>query len=126
VRQSPEYRLVFPAARPAIYQAVYGDQLPTKGGYFTRGTTKNAYAVYSEAGADYIYNMQRLRQKFETAKSLLPLPVLCAARYPARFAALFYGSTGPAMQEALDTLDKAQELGVRILTEEEFVAMLKA
>ncbi|MBL8407846.1 MAG: 2-oxoacid:acceptor oxidoreductase subunit alpha [Candidatus Accumulibacter phosphatis] len=77
---------------------------PTKGGYFTRGTTKNAYAGYSEAGADYIYNMQRLRQKFETAKSLLPLPVLCAARYPARFAALFYGSTGPAMQEALDTL----------------------
>ncbi len=77
---------------------------PTKGGYFTRGTTKNAYAGYSEAGADYIYNMQRLRQKFETAKSLLPLPVLCAARYPARFAALFYGSTGPAMQEALDAL----------------------
>ncbi|MEF8713105.1 MAG: 2-oxoacid:acceptor oxidoreductase subunit alpha [Accumulibacter sp.] len=77
---------------------------PTRGGYFTRGTTKNAYAGYSEAGADYIYNMQRLRQKFETAKSLLPLPVLCAARYPARFAALFYGSTGPAMQEALDAL----------------------
>ncbi|HNO12882.1 MAG: 2-oxoacid:acceptor oxidoreductase subunit alpha [Candidatus Accumulibacter sp.] len=77
---------------------------PTKGGYFTRGTTKNAYAGYSEAGADYIYNMQRLRQKFETAKSLLPLPVLCAAKYPARFAALFYGSTGPAMQEALDAL----------------------
>ena len=77
---------------------------PTKGGYFTRGTTKNAYAGYSEAGADYIYNMQRLRQKFETAKSLLPLPILCAARYPARFAALFYGSTGPAMQEALDAL----------------------
>jgi len=77
---------------------------PTKGGYFTRGTTKNAYAVYSEAGADYIYNMQRLRQKFETAKSLVPLPVLTAARYPARFAAIFYGSTGPAMQEALDAL----------------------
>ncbi|EXI67536.1 MAG: 2-oxoglutarate oxidoreductase subunit KorA [Candidatus Accumulibacter adjunctus] len=77
---------------------------PTKGGYFTRGTTKNAYAVYSEAGADYIYNMQRLRQKFETAKSLVPLPVLTAARYPARFAAIFYGSTGPAMQEALAAL----------------------
>ncbi|MBK8578299.1 MAG: 2-oxoacid:acceptor oxidoreductase subunit alpha [Candidatus Accumulibacter sp.] len=77
---------------------------PTKGGYFTRGTTKNAYAGYSEAGADYIYNMQRLRQKFETAKSLVPMPVLTAARYPARFAAIFYGSTGPAMQEAIDAL----------------------
>ncbi len=77
---------------------------PTKGGYFTRGTTKNAYAGYSEAGADYVYNMQRLRQKFETAKSLVPLPVLSAARFPARFAVIFYGSTSPAMHEALDAL----------------------
>ena len=40
---------------------------PTRGGYFTRGTTKNAYAVYSEAGPDYVYNVQRLLRKFETA-----------------------------------------------------------
>ncbi|SBT04103.1 Pyruvate flavodoxin/ferredoxin oxidoreductase domain protein [Candidatus Accumulibacter aalborgensis] len=77
---------------------------PTKGGYFTRGSTKNAYAGYSETGADYVYNMQRLLRKFETAKSLVPLPVLTAARYPARFAAVFYGSTSPAMHEALDAL----------------------
>ncbi|WP_300455408.1 2-oxoacid:acceptor oxidoreductase subunit alpha [Accumulibacter sp.] len=77
---------------------------PTKGGYFTRGSTKNAYAGYSEAGADYIYNMQRLLRKFETAKSLVPLPVLTAAKYPARFAAVYYGSTSPAMHEALDAL----------------------
>ncbi|WP_291991650.1 2-oxoacid:acceptor oxidoreductase subunit alpha [Candidatus Accumulibacter sp. ACC003] len=77
---------------------------PTKGGYFTRGTTKNAYAGYSEAGADYVDNMQRLLRKFETAKSLVPLPVLTAARYPARFAVIFYGSTSPAMHEALDAL----------------------
>ncbi|MCB1942095.1 MAG: 2-oxoacid:acceptor oxidoreductase subunit alpha [Candidatus Accumulibacter sp.] len=77
---------------------------PTRGGYFTRGTTKNAYAGYSEAGQDYVYNMQRLQRKFETAKSLVPLPVLTAARYPARFGAIFYGSTSPAMYEALDAL----------------------
>ncbi len=77
---------------------------PTRGGYFTRGSTKNAYAGYSEAGADYVYNMQRLLRKFETAKSLVPLPVLTAARYPARFAVVFYGSTSPAMHEALDAL----------------------
>ena len=41
---------------------------PNKGGYFTRGTTKNAYATYSEAGPDYVYNVQRLLKKFETAK----------------------------------------------------------
>lgn len=77
---------------------------PTKGGYFTRGTTKNAYAIYSEVGADYTYNMQRLLRKFETAKSLVPLPVLNASRYPARFGAIYYGSTAPAMQEALAAL----------------------
>ena len=48
--------------------------------------------------------MQRLLRKFETAKSLVPKPELTAAKYPARFGAVYYGSTGPAMKEALDTL----------------------
>jgi len=77
---------------------------PTKGGYFTRGTTKNRYAQYSEAGPDYIDNMQRLMRKFETAKSLVPKPLLYPADKPARFGAIFYGSTSPAMEEALDVL----------------------
>jgi 2-oxoglutarate ferredoxin oxidoreductase subunit alpha len=77
---------------------------PTKGGYFTRGTTKDAYARYSEAGPDYMYNMERLLRKFETAKSIVPRPVLTASKYPARFGAIFYGSTSPAMHEALDAL----------------------
>jgi 2-oxoglutarate ferredoxin oxidoreductase subunit alpha len=77
---------------------------PSKGGYFTRGTSKNAYAIYSEAGPDYKYNMQRLLKKFETAKTLVPKPVLSASKEPARFGAIFYGSTSPAMAEALDAL----------------------
>lgn len=77
---------------------------PTKGGYFTRGTTKNRYAAYSEAGADYVENMTRLMRKFETAKSLVPKPLLYPAEKPARFGAIFYGSTSPAMEEALDVL----------------------
>jgi 2-oxoglutarate ferredoxin oxidoreductase subunit alpha len=40
---------------------------PTKGSYFTRGTTRNPYAQYSEAGPDYLYNVQRLLKKFATA-----------------------------------------------------------
>jgi hypothetical protein len=48
---------------------------PTKGAFFSRGTTRNAYAKYSEAGTDYIYNMERLRHKLETAKTLVPAPV---------------------------------------------------
>ncbi|OGA69007.1 MAG: ferredoxin oxidoreductase [Betaproteobacteria bacterium RIFCSPLOWO2_12_FULL_67_28] len=77
---------------------------PAKGAYFTRGTSKNAYATYSEAGADYLYNMKRLLGKFEHAKTLVPKPVLTAAREPARFAVLYYGSTSPAMHESLEQL----------------------
>jgi 2-oxoglutarate ferredoxin oxidoreductase subunit alpha len=79
---------------------------PSKGGYFTRGTSKNAYAVYSEQGADYKYNMQRLLKKFETAKALVPKPVLNASKEPARFGAIYFGSTSPAMAEALDALSR--------------------
>jgi 2-oxoglutarate ferredoxin oxidoreductase subunit alpha len=77
---------------------------PTRGGYFTRGTTKDRYARYSEAGPDYMDNMQRLQRKFDTAKSLVPRPLLYPAEKPARFGAIFYGSTSPSMQEALDVL----------------------
>src|SRR5512147_3228735 len=76
---------------------------PTKGAYFTRGTSKNAYAVYSEAGPDYQYNMQRLLKKHDFAKTLVPKPLLTAAKEPARFGAIYYGSTSPAMNEALES-----------------------
>jgi 2-oxoglutarate ferredoxin oxidoreductase subunit beta len=49
---------------------------PTKGSYFTRGTTRDPYARYSERGPDYIYNMERLLKKFATAATLVPQPVL--------------------------------------------------
>src|SRR5476651_2795060 len=75
---------------------------PTRGAYFTRGTSKDRYARYSEEGAVYVDNMERLLKKFETAKSLVPKPVLTPSKVPARFGAIYFGSTGPAMQEALE------------------------
>ena len=45
---------------------------PTKGAFFTRGTTRDPYARYSEKGADYIYNTERLQRKFLTAAALVP------------------------------------------------------
>jgi len=86
---------------------------PTLGAYFTRGTTRNAYAKYSEAGADYLYNMERLLKKFETAKSLVPQPLerpaaeamLAKVNGRVRFGALQFGSTSPAMNEAHDALE---------------------
>jgi 2-oxoglutarate/2-oxoacid ferredoxin oxidoreductase subunit alpha len=77
---------------------------PSKGAYFTRGTSKNPYAIYSEAGPDYVYNMQRLLKKHEHAKTLVPKPVLTPSKEPARFGAIYYGSTSPSMHEALDAL----------------------
>ena len=84
---------------------------PTRGAYFTRGTTKDRYARYSEAGPDYVDNMQRLLRKHNTAKELLPKPLLKPAARPARYGAIYYGSTSAAMNEALDVLG---ERGVHI------------
>jgi 2-oxoglutarate ferredoxin oxidoreductase subunit alpha len=79
---------------------------PTRGAYFTRGTTKDRYARYSEDGAVYVDNMERLLKKFETAKELVPKPVGRTASRPTKFGVLYFGSTSPAMSEALDALER--------------------
>jgi 2-oxoglutarate ferredoxin oxidoreductase subunit alpha len=77
---------------------------PNKGAYFTRGTTRDPYARYSEAGPDYLYNVHRLQKKFQTAATSVPGPVVRAAAKKTRLGVLYYGSTAPAMDEALATL----------------------
>jgi len=98
------------------YKDVDGDGIPwrtlpgthaSKGAFFTRGTTRDPYARYSERGPDYIYNMERLLKKFKTAATLVPPPVLRAAAQPTRFGVIYFGSTSPAMREALDVLQAA-------------------
>ena len=78
---------------------------PTKGAFFTRGTTKDRYARYSEEGPVYVDNMERLQKKFETAKNLVPMPIVKKASKPTKFGVIHFGSTSPAMQEALDVLE---------------------
>ena len=78
---------------------------PTKGSYFTRGTSRDRFAKYSEEGAVYVDNMQRLLRKIDTAKSLVPAPVRHDAKQKARFGAIYYGSTTVAMEEALAALE---------------------
>ena len=80
---------------------------PTKGSYFTRGTTRDAYARYSEAGPDYLYNVQRLLQKFDTAANIVPAPIVKSAGKRTRFGVIYFGSTSPAMDEALEALSDA-------------------
>ncbi|MBK1684309.1 2-oxoacid:acceptor oxidoreductase subunit alpha [Rhodoferax fermentans] len=79
---------------------------PSKGAFFTRGTSRNPQAMYSEAGPDYIYNMERLLRKFITAATLVPQPVFRPAQQPTRLGVIYYGSTSPAMREALDVLER--------------------
>ena len=77
---------------------------PTKGSFFTRGTSKDRYARYTEEGPAYVDNMQRLLRKFETAKTLVPAPVIEKAAMPTRAGVIWYGSTGAAMAESLAAL----------------------
>lgn len=84
---------------------------PTKGSYFTRGTTRDAYARYSERGVDYVYNMERLVRKFNTAASLVPQPEAMPATNPTGWGVIYYGSTTPAMEESFVQL---RNMGVHL------------
>jgi 2-oxoglutarate/2-oxoacid ferredoxin oxidoreductase subunit alpha len=77
---------------------------PKLGAYFTRGTSRDRFARYTEESAPYVENMERLIRKFETARSLLPRPAERLASRPARDGAIYFGSTSAAMEEALDAM----------------------
>jgi 2-oxoglutarate ferredoxin oxidoreductase subunit alpha len=96
------------------YLDVDGDGIPyrtypgthaTKGSYFTRGTSRDRYARYTEEGAAYADNMQRLLRKFETAKDLVPRPLQANAQKPTKYGVIYFGSTSPAMDEAIAMLE---------------------
>jgi 2-oxoglutarate ferredoxin oxidoreductase subunit alpha len=78
---------------------------PKRGSFFTRGTSRDRYARYTEEGPAYKDNVDRLLRKFNTAKKYVPAPVRRNARQPTRYGVLYYGSTSPAMTEALDLLE---------------------
>jgi 2-oxoglutarate ferredoxin oxidoreductase subunit alpha len=73
---------------------------PSKGAFFTRGTSKNRMARYSEEGADYEENMERLLKKHRTARTLVPPAIERKAQVQTGFGAIYFGSTTPAMVEA--------------------------
>jgi 2-oxoglutarate ferredoxin oxidoreductase subunit alpha len=78
---------------------------PSKGSFFTRGTSRDRYARYTEEGAPYADNMQRLIRKFETAKDLVPRPLQANAGKPTKYGVIYYGSTSPAMDEAIHVIE---------------------
>jgi 2-oxoglutarate ferredoxin oxidoreductase subunit alpha len=87
-----------------ITYRTYPGTHPTRGAFFTRGTSRDRYAKYTEAGPDYQDNMERLLKKFATAKHLVPRPIRRDANETTRLGAIYYGSTSAAMDEAVQIL----------------------
>ncbi len=101
-----------------ICYRTYPGTHPEKGAFFTRGTSRDRYAIYSEQGDVYVDNVDRLNRKFETAATLIPGPEITlngtaaktgtkgkAAKGTRKNAGLiYYGTTAVAIQETLDLL----------------------
>jgi 2-oxoglutarate/2-oxoacid ferredoxin oxidoreductase subunit alpha len=77
---------------------------PTKGSFFTRGTSKDEYAAYTEDGAAYKRNMDRLLIKWETAKKMVPIAQLYQKSKQSDVAILFFGTSQFSAEEAKDLL----------------------
>ena len=96
----------------AIPYRTYPGTHPSKGGYFTRGTSRDEYARYTEAGDAYQRNMERLLKKWDTAKGLMPKAIRTDAAAPTKLGVIYYGSTSPAIAEALDLI--AEQTGASL------------
>ncbi|HEU4716220.1 MAG TPA: 2-oxoacid:acceptor oxidoreductase subunit alpha [Bacteroidia bacterium] len=84
---------------------------PTKGAFVTRGTSRDEYATYTEDGAAYVRNMDRLTKKFETAKKMVPAPHLYQDKNSFENAIVFFGTSTYSAEEAMDLL---KEQGVYV------------
>jgi len=100
------------------YKDVDGDGIPYRtlpgtphplAAHFTRGTGHNEAAGYSERPDDWMNNMARLSHKFETARTLVPKPVIDPMA-GAEIALIAYGSTDPAIEEARWRLENNHQL----------------
>ena len=68
-------------------------------GYFTRGTGHNEYGYYSERPDDWEQNLERLKRKFETARQMVPEPILDEAE-ETRIGIISLGSNHDGVEEA--------------------------
>ncbi len=100
----------------ARYRDVDGDGIPnrtipgthpTKGAYFTRGTSRDELARYTEDSEPYVRNMERLIKKWNTAKSHVPAPEFYQEADKGRQGMIFFGTSTYAALEALDLLEAA-------------------
>ena len=78
---------------------------PQKGAYFTRGTSHDEYARYTEDGVKNAEILSRLTKKFQTASSTVPAPIFNQEESSSSIGVIYFGSTDCSMQEALDDLE---------------------
>ena len=88
----------------AICYRTYPGTHPDKGSFFTRGSSRDEYAVYTERGEEYEKNMLRLMRKWETIKKYVPGPEVIASGGDTDTAVLYYGTSEESSREALDYL----------------------
>jgi len=79
---------------------------PTKGAFFTRGTSHDENARYTEDGRAHARVLDRIRRKFDTAQSLVPKPEVAIRDKSGKTGLIYFGATTPAVREALDLLER--------------------
>jgi len=77
--------------------------------YFTRGSSHNEKAVYSERPDDYLVNVERLARKFETARSIVPRPEVVQTG-KSKIGLIAFGSSDFATRESRDQARKEHGL----------------
>ncbi len=85
------------------YRTIPGTHV-SKGAFVTRGTSRDEYAVYTEDGAVYKYNVDRLLRKWNTAKELVPAPQFYQEKNVSDYGVLFFGTSTYAAEEAIELL----------------------
>ncbi len=81
------------------YRTIPGTH-PTKGAFFTRGTSRNEYAKYTENGEVYARIVDRIEKKWTTAKALVPESEFYQQQKESSFGMLFFGTTTYSALEA--------------------------
>lgn len=88
----------------AICYRTYPGTHPTRGAFFTRGTSRNEYATYTEKGEEYEANMLRLLRKWDTIIDYVPAPITVDCGRETDTAVLYFGTSEESSREALDYL----------------------
>lgn len=85
------------------YRTIPGTH-PTKGSFFTRGTSRDEYATYTENSPAYQRNMDRLIKKWVTARDYVPESHVYQQENESEYGILFFGTSQYSAEEAMDTL----------------------